>query len=162
METVYPLIDGVGYEIANFDTEPFDTVDEFLLYKKTAQDCAKTGCLRTIRDWDKFFVMLENKSLRADGKISTAPRIADMEWSRIMTLVMGYRLGYWDIPYLSDNHKLDDKISYINGLSNSKKRFTKSNWKDCRKENRAGQMLDKKYIKDLLLACGAIIGGKVS
>ena len=159
METVYPVIDGVSYEIADFDTEPYDTVDEFLLYKKTAQACAKNGCLRTVSDWEKFYLKLDNADATPDNKnkVSYVPRVADMEWSKIMTLILGYRLGYWDIPYLSEDHKLEDKLIYINKLNKSKKKFGKNNWKDCRKENRRGQMLDKKYIKDLLKICKAVL-----
>lgn len=159
METVNPVIDEETYEIVNFETVAFENVDEYLAYRKVAQTCSKNGCLRTMADWEKFFLKLDNADAKFDNehRSSRGLRISDMEWSKIMTLILGYRLGYWDIPYLSDNHKLEDKLKFINSLNKSKKKFGKNNWKDCRKENRAGQMLDRKYIKDLLEACEAIV-----
>ncbi len=165
METVFPVVDGCSYEIVIFDSVPYETVDEFLSYKKTARACSQNGCLRTMADWEKFFLKLENAEATTDNKnkVPYFPRVTDMEWSKIMTLILGYRLGYWDIPYLSEDHKLEDKLVYINSLNKSKKKFGKNNWKDCRKENRRGQMLDRKYITDLLEACGAVVfEGKVS
>ena len=159
METVNPVIDGETYEIVNFETAAFENVDEYLAYRKVAQMCSKNGCLRSMADWEKFFLKIDNADAKPDNehRSSRGLRISDMEWSKIMTLILGYRLGYWEIPYLSGDHKLEDKLKFINSLNKSKKKFGKNNWKDCRKENRAGQMLDRKYIKDLLEACEAIV-----
>ncbi len=156
---VYPVLNGNVYEIANFETDPYETVDEFLLYKKTAISCAASGCLRTVNDWNKFYVLLENRSF--DRKSGQRKRnISDMEWSRIITLVMGYRFGFWDIPYLSEKKRcLNEKIDFINSLNKSGKRFGKNDWKNCRRPERKSQMLDKKYITDLLEQCGAILIG---
>ena len=153
------VIGNVPYEVANFDTEPYDTVEEFLKYKKTARACAASGCLRTAKDWDKFFVLLENRDIeKKSGRRQR--RISDMEWSRIITLVMGYRLGFWDIPYISEKNRcLNEKIDFINSLNKSGKRFGKNDWKNCRRLERKSQMLDKKYIKDLLEESGAVIIG---
>ena len=157
MTSVYPVLEGNAYEIANFETEPYETVAEFLSYKKTAISCAASGCLRTVNDWNKFFVLLENRSI--DKKSGQRKRnISDMEWSRIITLVMGYRFGFWDIPSLSaKNLSLNEKINFINSLNKSGKRFGKNDWKNCRRPERKSQMLDKKYIMDLLEECGAVI-----
>lgn len=155
--TVHPSVDGIAYELVDFDTEPYENVDEFLLYKKTAVSCASSGCLRTVTDWNKFYVLLENRSTdKATGQ--RKKRISDMEWSRIITLVMGYRFGFWDIPYLSGkNCSLNEKIIFINSLNKSGKKFGKNDWKNCRRPERKSQMLDKKYIMDLLTDCGAVI-----
>lgn len=156
MTGVYPVLEGNTYEIANFETAPYESVDEFLSYKKTAISCAASGCLRTVNDWNKFYVLLENRSTGKSGQRKRS--ISDMEWSRIISLVMGYRFGFWDIPYLSDKNRcLNEKISFINGLNKSGKRFNKSDWKNCRRPERKSQMLDKKYIMDLLEESGAVI-----
>ena len=157
MTSVYPVLEGNAYEIANFETEPYETVAEFLSYKKTAISCATSGCLRTANDWNKFFVLLENRS--ADKNFGHRKRIiSDMEWSRIITLVMGYRFGLWDIPSLSaKNLSLKEKVDFINTLNKSRKKFTKSDWKNSRRPERKSQMLDKKFILDLLDECGAVI-----
>ena len=159
MTGVYPVLEGNTYEIANFETAPYESVDEFLSYKKTAISCAASGCLRTVNDWNKFYVLLENRSI--DRKSGQRKRnISDMEWSRIITLVMGYRFGFWDIPYLSEKKRcLNEKIDFINSLNKSGKRFGKNDWKNCRRPERKSQMLDKKYITDLLEECGAILIG---
>ena len=159
MTDVYPVLNGNVYEIANFDTEPYETVEEFLKYKKRATSCAASGCLRTVNDWNKYFVLLEKRSV--DRKSGQRKRnLSDMEWSRIITLVMGYRFGLWDIPSLSTkNLSLKEKIDFINTLNKSGKKFTKSDWKNCRRPERKSQMLDRKYIVDLLEECCAVIIG---
>lgn len=47
----YKEIDGQKYEVAVFETEPYENTDDYLLYKKVAE---KQNCLRTMADWDRF------------------------------------------------------------------------------------------------------------
>lgn len=89
-KTVYPLINGVSYEIANFSTEPYLNVEEFNLYRSQHKNIvgesednspAKPArmrlnfprsntkiksehCLRTIKDWDTYFFSRIEKAKR--------------------------------------------------------------------------------------------------
>ena len=157
MYTVKPVVEGKTYEIANFDTDPYTTPEEFLLYKRVGGSCASSGCLRTLKDWQKFFGRLDNSYARQNNNSERIKCISDIERSKIMTLIMGYRFGFWDIPELTSIKGVDDKIAYINTLNESDKPFTKNDWKNCRRPERKSQMLDNKWIVELLKRCNAVI-----
>lgn len=141
--TVNPVIDGVTFEIANFDTTPYETIAEYEHYKAIARNSA---VLRTMTDWSLFFG-------RAAGVKAGSRHITDMDWSKLFTCVMGHRLGLWEIPHLNQQGlSVADKVDWINSFNNSKRRFTENTWKDCRKQNRQSQMLDSSLIQDLLIA----------
>ena len=78
-------------------------------------------------------------------------QLTDLDWTILFTCVMGYRLGLWDIPYLNtEGLTVKDKIAWINQFNKSKKKFTENTWKDCRKQDRASQMLPRELITDTL------------
>lgn len=144
METVFPVVEGEQFEIVNFDTEPYETVSEYQQYKTASKSCR---CLRTDKDWALFFAKAE----RTDK--GGVRQLTDLDWTILFTCVMGYRLGLWDIPYLNtEGLTVKDKIAWINQFNKSKKKFTENTWKDCRKQNRASQMLDRTLIVEVLTA----------
>lgn len=139
--TVYPVIVGRRFEIANFDTEPYDTVAEYKHYKNAAKSAV---VLRTSAHWDLFFAKVSEIKV-------TQRHIKDLEWSKLFTCIMGYRLGLWDISYLNtEGLSVADKLSWINSFNKSKKQFTETDWKNCRRQNRQSQMLEYTFIKDML------------
>lgn len=167
-ETVQPVVDGVPYEIANFTTRPYEDVEEFKLYKEASVNFIRSGCLLTVNDWQKFFVRMSD--IQSDvhnndsdtqkkivGKRCPTRRITDMDWSRIVTLVMGHRLGYWVVPYLAGNYTVDEKIAYINSLNKSEKKFTLLNWKNCRRPERASQMLPIEMMSEMFAEAGVTV-----
>ena len=130
------------FEIVNFETAPYETVAEYERYKKQARNCK---CLRTEKDWKIFFAKLMH--IEKNG----SHQLTDLEWSILFTCIMGYRLGLWDIPHLGDKGlSVKDKIEWINRFNKSPKPFTENTWKDCRKANRSGQMLNQSLIQDML------------
>lgn len=144
MQTVFPVVEGVQFEIANFDTVPYETVSEYHQYKTASKSCR---CLRTEKDWLIFFAKAERTE---KGGVR---QLVDLDWSILFTCIMGYRLGLWDIPYLNSiGLSVKDKVSWVNQFNKSKKQFTESDWKNCRKQNRASQMLDRKLCEDTLAA----------
>ena len=144
MQTVFPVVEGVQFEIANFDTVPYETVSEYHQYKTASKSCR---CLRTEKDWLIFFAKAERTE---KGGVR---QLVDLDWSILFTCIMGYRLGLWDIPYLNSvGLSVKDKVSWVNQFNKSKKQFTENTWKDCRKQNRASQMLDRKLCEDTLAA----------
>lgn len=145
--TVFPVIKTADeeqqFEIANFETAPYETVSEYLRYKNAGKSCT---VLRTEADWALFFAKVERTS---NGGVR---QLTDLDWSKLFTCVMGYRLGLWDIPYLNTSGlTVKDKVEWINKFNKSKKQFSENTWKDCRKHNRASQMLEKIIVEDLLI-----------
>ena len=137
--TDYVVIDGVEYEIAHFDTEPFQNVAEYRLYRKKKE---LVDVLRTEADWDVFWLKL---SLNATG---TQIHI-DEDWSILMSCIMGYRAERWDIPGLNGK-SVEEKCDWINAHNTSKKKFKPSDWKNCRRPERQVNMMPFELIKDKL------------
>jgi len=147
------------YEIANFDTEPYENIEEFELWKGIGRGM---DVLRTKEHWALFFDKVRGKQ---DGG---RRQIVDLEWSKLMSAVMAYRLavpldglgGKPPIfPLLEAPSKgpkgtvivsVEDKVAWINSFNRSKKRFTVNSWKDCRKQNRLSQMLPELVYIDLV------------
>jgi len=132
------------YEVAHFDTKPFESVEEFRLYRRNKHSSV---VLRTVDDW-----MLFRAKLSSDKK---NPKIKDLEWSKLTSCIRYYRAGIVDIPTLSLNIYNDDwtvkKIcDWIQSHNRSKKIFKECNWKDCRKPDRLSSALPISEIQDLL------------
>ena len=144
--TVYPVIENQQFEIANFDTEPYETVSEYEHYKNAAKSSV---VLRTAANWDLFFA-------KVSGVKTGQRHITDLDWSILFTCIMGYRLGLWDIPYLNTKGlSVADKVAWINKFNNSKKQFTETDWKNSRRQNRQSQMIDSSLIQNMLQAMQA-------
>ena len=143
--------DDIGV-VASFDTVPYKDPNEFLYYKGIGRACT---VLRTCEDWNLFFDKVDAKR---DG---VRRRIIDLEWSKLVSCVMAYRLGVpldafgnnpVSIPYLDDNeHTVAEKVEWINRFNfSTKKKFTVNTWKDCRKQTRASQILSESLFIDKL------------
>lgn len=143
---VYAKINGETYEIANFDTEAYEDKAEFLEYRKRNKNRKN---LRTMAEWDRFWTL---KDLREKGCRATAK---DMPRQIIMSIVMGYRSGKFKIPGLDLCETVDDKLAFINQHNDSKKPFTRNDWKNCRKPERQSNMLPDEYLTDKLEEMGA-------
>lgn len=136
--TDYPVVDGSTYEIAHFDTVPYADVAEFRLYRRKKKLC---DCLRTIADWDIYFVKIDTNACGAN--------IKDLDWAIIMSVIMGYRAGLWDIPALN-NKTVVEKCDWINKHNDSSKQFNKNDWKNARRPERQVNMLPKSYLVEKL------------
>ena len=125
---------------------------EVLYYKNIGRACT---VLRTCEDWNLFFDKVDAKK---DG---VRRRIIDLEWSKLVSCIMAYRLGIplagfgnapVSIPYLDDpDRSVADKVEWIQSFNQSqKKKFTVNTWKDCRKQTRASQVLSESLFIDKL------------
>lgn len=132
--TDYPIVNGVTYEIAHFDTVPYDTVEEFRLYRAKKKLC---DCLRTQADWDMFFLKVDTNACGMNVK--------DLDWAIIMSIVMGYRAGKWDIPALN-NLTVSEKCEWINQFNSSKRKFKETDWKNARRPERQVNMLPDSFL----------------
>ena len=149
VSTVHPMLFGEVYEVANVETVPYETPEEFEWWYERGRSCR---CLRTEDEWRTLF-----GKVRLDPSASVQRHVRDWEWSRIFTCVMGHRLGQWRIPTLDDTAlSVADKCDWVNGFNKSKKRFGPSDWKNARRQNRQSQMLPRSEVSDLLTAMGAV------
>lgn len=135
-KTDYPSVCGITYEMAHFDTVPYDTVAEFRLYRKKKESC---DCLRTVTEWKSFFLKVDT-----DGCGSI---VKDLEWSILLSAVMGYRAGKWDIPAL-EGKTVPEKCAWLNLHNGSSRKFKESDWKNARRPERQAHMLPAEFLSD--------------
>lgn len=113
-------------------------------YKSIGKSCV---VLRTENDWSVFF----RKSYAKKG--GSEHHIADHDayaFRQLFTIIMGYRLRMWDIPYLSNNKlSVNQVLDWINKFNPSSRVFKKSDWKNARNAMRAAQMLTMQEVSDL-------------
>ena len=133
-------IENEEYEIATFSTRPFDSAEEFLLYRGAKENCK---CLRTMAEWQSFWNKLDIKVTGSNVKVR------DMEWSILFSCVVGHRAGLWNIPKL-DELKGDARCGWLNEHNTAEKRFTDMDWKNAGRKDRQKNMLDRSLIEDKL------------
>lgn len=139
--TVNPIIENKGYEIANFDTKPYEDVEEFLLYKSKTKSIK---CLRTIDDWDIFWAKI------IGAKTGKQIRIKEgLPWAKLMSCVMGFRAGLWKIDSLMVG-TVQEKCDWINSLNLCDKEFKINDWKNCNRPERQANMLLREDLQDFL------------
>ena len=142
----------VGW-IANFDTTPYESPDEYLFYKTIGRSCK---VLATCDDWRLFF---DKVTAKKDG---IRRNIKDLKWSIIFSCIMSYRLGIpltflhglkADIPCLDESSpwSVEEKCEWINQFNGSKKKFTINAWKNCRKSDRISQIVSEDLFMDVML-----------
>ncbi len=138
ISAVYPEINGTVYEIANFRTMPFENLEEYGKYRDVK---AKVPCLRTADDWETFFMKLSCNGSKAK------PR--DIEFSKIMSVIIGFRNGKISIPYLDEGDlSVQEKCDWISLFSG--KEFKPSDWKNARRPERVSSMLPLELLESLI------------
>lgn len=139
-------IDGIVFTHAVFETEPFESIEEYELYRNVN---ASFDCLRTKSDWDAFYLKLED---RKNGYKRHTPD----EWTKLVSVIQGYRFGLWSLPEVdackNDNGTMsvNKMLNVINKHNHSNRKFNEVSWKNARRPERASQMLPEELIKDLL------------
>lgn len=137
-KTDTPVVNGVEYEIAHFDTIPYDTVEEFRLYRRKKKLC---DCLRTVSEWETFFLKVDTNACGAVVK--------DLDWSILQSIIMGYRAGMWDIPALAGK-TVAEKCAWINKHNTSSRTFKNNDWKNSRRPERQANMLPTSFLQEKL------------
>ena len=102
------------------------------------------SCIRTSADWQKFWIRFE------DHQSGYKRNLSDIEWTKLFSVIQGYRMGLWDIPEITACGTVAEKLAVINKYNRSGKIFNQNAWKNSRKPERASQMLPKEIIDDLL------------
>ena len=137
-ETKYVTVEDTIYEIANFTTVPFQTVEEFRLYRQK-KDLTKV--LRTQADWDIFWMKID---FRGSGH-----KIRNPEWAILNSCILGHRMKLYEIPKLSELSG-QERCDWINSHNTSGKLFTPNDWKNAGRPARQVNMLPMDLIKEKL------------
>lgn len=147
-----PIRDGMvdvdvpaGGCVANFDSEPWDDVNEYQTGKAIARRIADEACLRTRADWERYFLRLN-----ALGKFDAT----DPSWALVKAALSLYRLGLLEIPALErlndgSRGSIDRCCAWVERFipccSKHRGKFSRDVWKKLGKTNRnvvAPEMLD--------------------
>jgi hypothetical protein len=134
------FVEDAEFDIAHFDTVPFESEDEFKKYRRVRENCK---VLRTEADWDIFWRMVE-----LNGTVAQ-PYEGDLEWSILRSCVMGHRAGKWHISGL-DGKNVAEKCRWINSHNTSGKVYTSEDWKNAGKKARWKNILPMEVIQDKL------------
>lgn len=138
MHDVTATVEGASYVIANFDSEPWHDVNEYLRAKGIARRISSdNGCLRTRGDWLRFFLALDKEG----GSITAK----DPAWALVKAAVGLYRMGRRDIPPLralndGSDGSIDRCVAWVNRFipkaSKHYRKFTRDTWKNVQRRNR--------------------------
>ena len=138
-----PIRDGMvdvdvpaGGCVANFDSEPWDDVNEYQTGKAIARRIADEACLRTRADWERYF--LRQTSL---GKFDAT----DPSWALVKAALSLYRMGQVEIPALErlndgSRGSIDRCCAWVERFipccSKHRGKFSRDVWKKLGKTNR--------------------------
>ena len=145
--------------MACFTTSPYDTVEEYKLYKRISKNFK---CLRTVNEWKAFFEMVDDATKNASKNFGR--NVIVNEHKIIMSCLIAYRqkvplsIGVVDIPYLSDKkHTLSDKLKWINTFAVSGFEITENDWKHASRKYRVNSILPEEIfintLKKMIESC---------
>lgn len=135
----YGSVDGqyhVDTVIAEYDTRPFNDIEEFLNYRNTMQN---EECVKVKNDLERVKVKSTTKVKGYIGK--------DLNRKILLSILMGYRSGIYQIPAL-DGLKQSQVIETVNSWGIST--ITLNDWKNCSRTKRQESMLPRELIEDTL------------
>ena len=146
----YESADGkvIDTVIAEYDTRPFDNVEEFLNYRKTIKN-GKEDCIKVKDDLERIRVKSTAEIKGYIGK--------DLNRKILTSIICGYRAGLYGIPAL-DGLKQKAAVEEINSWGIAK--FTIDNWKKCGISARQENMLPFELVEKTLNKIIAITEGR--
>lgn len=144
METMEPRIvtlpDGSEHEVATFNTEPWDSIEDCLRGREIARQMGKTGCLRTVDQWREWSLRFEY----GEGR-----RIVTPQRAVLMSIVMAHRQEVKTIPALKGRKRsVEEKLKWLEqwGLGT----VSRSDWDNARRPERVSQMLPLEELEPYL------------
>lgn len=142
MRPVTEEIDGEVYEVATFDTKPWETLSDALKGRRGAERFSHhgNGPLRTVRQWNDYFLGLQ---VAGSGR-----HIKNMPRAVLMTLAIAHRRQHITIPGLDGAEGVDGKCAWLEALGLGK--FTRNDWKNARRPERESQMLPLERLEEVL------------
>jgi hypothetical protein len=126
----------VDTTIAEFDTRPFNDIEEFLNYRNTMHN---EDCVKVTADLNRVKI---KSTVKVNGYIGK-----DLDRKILLSILMGYRSGIYQIPAL-DGLKQSDVVATVNswGISN----ISINDWKNCSRSKRQDNMLPRELVEDTL------------
>ncbi len=130
-----------GYEVAGFETAPWDTVTDYVRARDIARhisaqrpgttgDDRPTGCLRTVEEWRTW-------QRRFDSSVGRRIRTAD---SALLTeIVAAHKEGLIDAPLLGSGAAVDQKLAWLSSLGLGD--LTRAQWEHMSKKARRQSVL---------------------
>jgi len=188
-KTNYPVIQGKGYEILNFNTIPFADVAEYKLFKGVKDDVTSgkkgnTGqALRTLYDWNQhFFPVVVRRKQKADntakinvGNSNTASahryrkkavgRIESrINETKIRNCLYAHYAGEISIPLLDSS--VQDFCIALNKCGLTQRRYVVENFKNYKKQSRwpaplgsGDKYMIDKFLKEQEPVLSILMGG---
>ena len=141
-------VEGQNHEIAHFRTSPYKDQAEFELYRRKRDSAI---CLRTEQEWRNYY----RKVAREKAGSSAKPR--SNEWSKLCSVIMGYRAGMWKIAGLDMQPDVASKIAWINEHNSTGHKYKESDWKNARRPERIKAMLPREEFEELLQELQAVV-----
>lgn len=126
----------VDTTIAEFDTRPFNDVEEYLNYRNTIKH---ETCVKVVKDLERVKVKSTVKGKGYIGK--------DLDRKILLSILMGYRIGLYKIPAL-DGLKQSLIVETVNSWGISK--ITINDWKNCSRSKRQENMLPGELVEEML------------
>lgn len=136
----YEQINGKGCvdtTIANFNTRPFNDVEEFLNYRTVMEN---EDCVKVCADLDRVKV-------KAITKTSNCYIGKDLNRAILISILRGYRAGIYDIPALN-GLKQATAVKIINSWDISP--ITINDWKNCSRSSRQSKLLPRDIVDEML------------
>lgn len=137
----YTSIDGlyhVDTVIAEYDTRPYHDIEEFLNYRKTVTS-PNEKCIKITKDLERVKVKSTTNVKGYIGK--------DLDRKILLSILMGYRSGIYDIPVL-DGLKQSDAVAIVNSWGISE--ISINDWKNCSRSKRQENMLPRELVEKML------------
>lgn len=135
----YQSVDGlysIDTVIAEYDTRPHRDTEEFMNYRSSVKT---ETCVKTKEDLQRVEVKSSADVTCHIGK--------DLKRKQLLSILMGYRAGIYDIPAL-DGLKQSQVVELVNSWNISP--ITINDWKNCSRSNLQKNMLPRKTIDKML------------
>lgn len=150
-----PLLDTMrvdlvdGYEVAGFETAPWDTVAEYTRARDIARHIAAarpgttgenrpTGCLRTRDEWLTWRRRFESSAGR---------RIRTVDAAVLTEIVAAHKEGLVHLPVLASGVSVDQKLAWLSSLGYGD--FSRAQWDHMSKRTRRARVLDDIHLDAL-------------
>lgn len=142
-DTVVMPDDGEERQIVHYETEPWDTPQDFIRAKTVTESISHLGTADAVKDF-----LHRCKHSSRDSRMSEGRK-----WEIMKSILQGHRMGLdgYHIPTLSaPKLALSKKLEWLDSWGMRDKPITKSNWDNMRKPERQTHMLPFEEVKPYL------------
>lgn len=127
-----------SYTIANFETEPYNTIEEYKKYKNMCSNYS--GALKTKKDYCNFFYKLNHPNTKS-------------EYNDVLFLkscVFYHHNKEINIPMLNNLKNTQMKVDWLNQYNDSAQKMTVNDYQNACRKNRKNNLLSIEEISEKL------------